>query len=1396
MKNIAMIKKLFVLVIIAVLIIGFDFSIFASAHFDNTYEDEGIMIDNFDDVSDVVLQRCVHNSTTRTIILDNGSDTFTYNYSGQPDSIKAWWYSFRSERGIIPQFISPAAAPGNEFDKKDMTALKDVDNLRLETTGGMLSEKLKYVFSPTHHFQFKTNQKPDNINNLTIKWWYGTYKSNNEVNLEKISLWVWVYNSIIPHWTQIKSIDYIESNFNTSTPDISYTSEADFKDWINDEGYIDILIVGTPGSKKINSILYTDFVQLEMNTKKGYFSEGTVISAPITPPSFGRWESVFWSSSKPSGASSVTIQVLDEDEKPISGLSSTISPIDISSVENKTIRLKAILRSKSAGVTPVLYSWGVIWERTDGYRDSFSTTYKTDDMKGIKIQGGKVSVNEFYGDWAFFGKNSANTRAYDGKTITNKPDKLYWYSKDKTVGGGFRQVVAKNGKVYIPGSNNRIYAFNATKDTLSSRQEPVYITKDKYNVDAAIGVTEECLIIGTCDTGSVNKIYALNLSDNLTGVRWKYPKENESICFSAPITIDDDKIFITSWSGKLWDIPILSFLNKFIPGNSKLIALNADTGEEIWDPITLPSSSFSAPAVGNGRVYVGCQNMWGSSLFAYDIETGEEVWNQSVGVIGKSSPVYADGKVFVLTREIKNISSSGTNKIVAVDANSGEILWNKTIGDMSNIVLLNVLKGFRFLRALISSAPVSTPAYYDNTLFVVTPDGQLMGLTPDGKVKYSFNISEKGLMNYYVTSPLVVDDILYVTTNNMLYAYEVSELNKNNTKPMWSYEIINPDLYLISAPPDVIASPIIADGLMLLSVTENSANLTGRIYCIGEYSKNTEGYIVSNLIHIPKGYWWKSFSADNVTSENNTVTYSILDEDNNVLITGLNGTTYNISGLTTNVIKLYAEINIGNDSGSEPDPEINSWEVTWVKEDTKPEFILSSFEPGRYGWVNQEISECSIIVRDNHTGASGIDVNSGRYKIGYIERGTGENKTSPWLEATSDDNPGVRETRLYANIQGSKLKIDTILNITFSVKDLAGNENTSDTIVFKVDKTKPSSNFVGSYENRYTQPFIIIVNATDETNGSGVQRVYIKYRYKTSENTDFTGEWEIYNSSVSPFTFNFKPEKSGYYQLISIAEDNASNIEEINTDKIDNAIEFLFDMYKPTLNTTFTVQKWRTLPEYELEIYDDFKLDALYYMFNNQTQWTIIKDDINTSTYKTTWKVPQSYWIGIRDGENCSVSFKITDIIGNEYISKEIKIIKDENASKFFIDTTDFIMWHWDNKFTVKPEYPSDTNVSQVKLYYKYSKDEGTLENRNYTEYKNTTEKPFEITFIPVEGSGYYMFYMEIIDSSGAVHKAYSEMVAVTLFPTTLFIVLIAVLIVLLLITSVILMKMRKRKQL
>ena len=53
-----------------------------------------------------------------------------------------------------------------------------------------------------------------------------------------------------------------------------------------------------------------------------------------------------------------------------------------------------------------------------------------------------------------------------------------------------------------------------------------------------------------------------------------------------------------------------------IEGN-KLIALDLNTGDTIWDPVVLPTGSFSTPAVDDGLIFVGCENFDGGSIFVF-----------------------------------------------------------------------------------------------------------------------------------------------------------------------------------------------------------------------------------------------------------------------------------------------------------------------------------------------------------------------------------------------------------------------------------------------------------------------------------------------------------------------------------------------------------------------------------------------------------------------------------------------------------------------------------------------------------------------------------------------------------------------------------------------------------
>ena len=83
----------------------------------------------------------------------------------------------------------------------------------------------------------------------------------------------------------------------------------------------------------------------------------------------------------------------------------------------------------------------------------------------------------------------------------------------------------------------------------------------------------------------------------------------------------------------------------------------------------------SSPAVGDGKVFFGILRFSDApaGLFALDAATGTEVWSDvrpSGGVI--SSPVFADGVVYVLTLE--------TNALVALDATTGVELWSFDLG--------------------------------------------------------------------------------------------------------------------------------------------------------------------------------------------------------------------------------------------------------------------------------------------------------------------------------------------------------------------------------------------------------------------------------------------------------------------------------------------------------------------------------------------------------------------------------------------------------------------------------------------------------------------------------------------------------------------------------------------
>jgi outer membrane protein assembly factor BamB len=83
---------------------------------------------------------------------------------------------------------------------------------------------------------------------------------------------------------------------------------------------------------------------------------------------------------------------------------------------------------------------------------------------------------------------------------------------------------------------------------------------------------------------------------------------------------------------------------------------------------------FSSPIVDGDRLY---QIDNGSNLFSFDVNTGKVLWQQNLGTIQKSSPVFADGKIYVA-------SENGRFFIIRPRQDKAEILSEVQLGTEEN----------------------------------------------------------------------------------------------------------------------------------------------------------------------------------------------------------------------------------------------------------------------------------------------------------------------------------------------------------------------------------------------------------------------------------------------------------------------------------------------------------------------------------------------------------------------------------------------------------------------------------------------------------------------------------------------------------------------------------------
>lgn len=138
------------------------------------------------------------------------------------------------------------------------------------------------------------------------------------------------------------------------------------------------------------------------------------------------------------------------------------------------------------------------------------------------------------------------------------------------------------------------------------------------------------LIAGNADGG----IYAM---DSRTGVKvWGFQLSKRGI--NSSVVVEDGRVYATHSEENHDSVKMGRVVCIDAHGSGDITKTN-----EVWrqDGIT---AGYASPLLYDGRLYVMTNS---GVLYCFDAETGKEYWQHIVGRVGKGSPVWGDGKIYV-----------------------------------------------------------------------------------------------------------------------------------------------------------------------------------------------------------------------------------------------------------------------------------------------------------------------------------------------------------------------------------------------------------------------------------------------------------------------------------------------------------------------------------------------------------------------------------------------------------------------------------------------------------------------------------------------------------------------------------------------------------------------------